>query len=221
MSCVVGHLHDQSSALASDIMEGLDEKWGTMYRSMCILFEGVTGGNDWSELAKELRAIGEAYYLCYALYIVFVTLGVLNIVTGFFVDGTHQASVIQKDEMLRVAQEKKNMMMEMMRELFEQLDTDDSGKLSLDEFESHLEDEDLQEYFCMLDMDKEEARNLFVLLDIHNEGEIDIDQFVAGILKVMGSPKNLDICGCLFQSKRAIVLMENLVSDLRKSGFIF
>lgn len=221
MSCVVGHLQKQSSVLDSEIMDGLDEKWGTMYNSMCVLFEGISGGNDWSELAKELKSIGEAYYLCYALYIVFVTLGVLNIVTGFFVDGTMQASVNQKDEMLRIAQEKKTLMMEMMRELFEQLDTDNSGKLSLEEFESHLDDEDLQEYFCMLDMGKEEARNLFLLLDVHHAGEIDINQFVDGILKVMGSPKNLDICGCLFQSKRVIVLMENLISGLKKSGCTF
>lgn len=221
MSCVVGHLHNQSSALASDVMDGLDEKWGTMYKSMCILFEGITGGNDWSELAKELKAIGEGYYLCYALYIVFVSLGVLNIVTGFFVDGTMQASVNQKDEILRVAQERKAVMMEMMRELFVQLDTDHSGKLSLDEFESHLDDEDLQEYFCMLEMGKEEAKNLFHLLDVHNEGEIDINQFVDGVLKVMGSPRNIDICGCFFQTKRVIVLVESLMNGLRRKGFTF
>merc|ERR1719284_1508329 len=130
MSCVVGHLQKQSSALESDIMEGLDEKWGTMYKSMCILFEGISGGNDWSELAKELKDIGEAYYLCYALYIVFVTLGVLNIVTGFFVDGTMQASMSTREELVHLAQQKKTEKIQLIQELFEQLDTDQSGMLS-------------------------------------------------------------------------------------------
>merc|ERR1712007_210613 len=112
-----------------------------------------------------------------------------------------------------------NAMVEMVGELFAQLDSDHSGKLSMQEFESHLYDEDLQEYFCVLEMEPEEARYLFCLLDVSNVGEVDIDQFINGCLKVMGKPSNLDICGCLLQSKRLIVMMEALLASLRSSGF--
>merc|ERR1712137_357191 len=115
----------------TNLMDGLDEKFGTMYKAMCVLFEGISGGNDWGFLVQELKTIGEGYYLCFALYIVFVTLGVLNILTGFFVEGTLGASVNQKEEILKAAQDKKNAMMEMVGELFQQLDSDKSGKISL------------------------------------------------------------------------------------------
>jgi len=216
MSCVVGYLEEQQSVSDEELMDGLDEKWGSMYKSMCILFEGISGGNDWSELAKELKIIGEAYYLCFALYIVFVTLGVLNIVTGFFVEGTMEASTNQKDEMLRQAQEKKTAMVEMIGELFVQLDTDGSGKITLHELESHLYDDELQEYFCVLEMEPEEAKDLFLLLDVNSLGEVGINDFTNGCLKVMGAPKNLDICGCLFQTKRTIIMMENLMASVKK-----
>jgi len=141
---------------------------------------------------------------------VFVTLGVLNIVTGFFVDGTLQANVNAREEMLKQAQEKKNTMIQLVGELFTQLDTDQSGKLSYEELDSHLHDEALQEYFCVLEMEPEEAKDLFCLLDIRGEGEVSITDFTNGCLKIMGVPKNLDICTCLYQSRRMIILLEHI-----------
>merc|ERR1719240_932519 len=129
----------------------LDVKFGSVYRTIASLFEGISGGNDWGGIAEEMRAVNEGLYVCFALYVVFVTLGVLNIVTGFFVDGTMQATVNAREEMLKAAQEKKNTMVQLVGELFTQLDENSSGTLSYDELESHLHDEALQEYFCVLE----------------------------------------------------------------------
>merc|ERR1712007_295516 len=180
----------------------LDTGFGSVYRTIASLFEAVTGGNDWAGIAETMRAVSESYYCCFALYVVFVTLGVLNIVTGFFVDGTMQA------------QEKKNTMIHLVGELFTQLDTDQSGKLSYEELDSHLHDEALQEYFCVLEMEPEEAKDLFCLLDIRGEGEVSITDFTNGCLKIMGAPKNLDICTCLYQSRRMIILLESIAGSI-------
>merc|ERR1712137_1522431 len=94
----------------ADQVDALDVKFGTVYRTIASLFEGVSGGNDWAGIAEEMRAVSESLYVCFALYVVFVTLGVLNIVTGFFVDGTMQANVNAREEMLKAAQAKKNTM---------------------------------------------------------------------------------------------------------------
>jgi len=191
-------------------IENLDTGFGSVYRTIASLFEAVTGGNDWAGIAEDMRAVSEFLYVCFALYVVFVTLGVLNIVTGFFVDGTMQANVNAREEMLKQAQEKKNTMIQLVGELFTQLDTDQSGKLSYEELDSHLHDEALQEYFCVLEMEPEEAKDLFCLLDIRGEGEVSITDFTNGCLKIMGAPKNLDICTCLYQSRRMIILLEHI-----------
>merc|ERR1712007_345226 len=174
-----------------------------MGRTIASLFEAVTGGNDWAGIAEDMRAVSESLYCCFALYVVFVSLGVLNIVTGFFVDGTMQANVNAREEMLKQAQEKKNTMIHLVGELFTQLDTDQSGKLSYEELDSHLHDEALQEYFCVLEMEPEEAKDLFCLLDIRGEGEVSITDFTNGCLKIMGAPKNLDKCTFVPKQKNA------------------
>merc|ERR1712137_899684 len=152
--------------------------------------------------------------ICFALYIVFVTLGVLNIVTGFFVGGTIEASTTAKDEILRRAQENKAVMVELMGELFHRMDDDASGMLSWEELENHLYDDELQEYFLVLEMHPSEAKDLFRILDINGSDQVNIDDFTNGILKFMGTPRNLDICACLFQGKRIMLVLETLVSAL-------
>jgi len=193
-----------------DLLGGLNEKFGTVFKAMTVLFEAISGGNDWSELARELKTIGEVYYVIFALYVVFVALGVLNIVTSLFVDGTMQASASQKDEMLKAAQEKKHAMADMMGDLFQELDSDQSGKLSWEELEEHLSDENLQEYFNVLEIQAEEAKDFFTMLDVENSGEVDIKDFTAGCLRIMGTPNNLDIYTCSLQSKRILDMLENL-----------
>merc|ERR1712007_226875 len=124
-----------------DQVNNLDTGFGSVYRTIASLFEAVTGGNDWAGIAEDMRAVSEGLYVCFALYVVFVTLGVLNIVTGFFVDGTMQANVNAREEMLRQAQDKKSAMTELIGELFHKMDLDHSGTLSYEELESSLHDE--------------------------------------------------------------------------------
>merc|ERR550532_2881799 len=105
-------------------------------------------------------------------------------------------------------------MIQLIGELFLQLDTNQSGTLSYEELEMHLHDESLQDYFCVLEMEPEETKDLFCLLDVRQTGEVSITDFTNGCLKVMGSPKNLDICTCLYQSRRMIILLEHISASL-------
>merc|ERR1712206_1292 len=144
MSCIVSHLQSvtptemASNEDTSTLVTNLGTHYGTMYKAMCRLFEGISGGNDWANLAADLKSIDEGYYLCFALYIVFITLGVLNIVTGFFVDGTMQASMSNRTELVQEAQQRKTEQIQLIGELFEQLDTDQAGMLSRQELEASL-----------------------------------------------------------------------------------
>jgi len=203
-----------------EFLSGLDDKFGTMFKTMCLLFEGITGGNDWGELAKELKIIGNVYYTIFALYIVFVTLGVLNIVTGFFVEGTMEASANQKDVLLKAAQNRKNTLVNMLGALFEQLDTDMSETISLEELESHLFDEALEDYFCVLGLQPEEALDLFLMLDMNNTGHVGIREFTKGCLKILETPKSFDILSCSLQSKRIVALLEDMATQIRHPNFV-
>merc|ERR1712137_237559 len=217
MSVVGGYLADVEiasigvDATVTKLVADLDDRFGTMYKAICVLFEAATGGNDWASHSAELKAISEVYYMLFAMYIIFVTLGVLNIVTGFFVDGTMQASKDNSDELKQEDDAKLASMIESLREMFHHADTDCSGTLSLEEFE------DNSEWFSILNIKSSDAKDLFVLLDTENTGEVGIDNFLNGLMKVMGTPNSLDICTCLLQNKKILIMLESLIS--RNSGY--
>jgi len=216
VSVSVSYLQDISNSEFTDnesvrsMVQALDSKFGSIYKAITILFEGVSGGNDWAALAQELKDIDEAYYLCFALYIVFVTLGVLNIVTGFFVDGTMQASMSTRAELVQLAQERKQEQIRLIGELFEQLDADQSGMLSRQELQASMNNDALLEYFCVLGIEPADALELFNLLDLkHSRGEVSIQDFTQGCMRIVGDPKNLDIYALLTQTQKIIHLLES------------
>merc|ERR1712137_342574 len=97
-------------------------------------------------------------------------------------------------------------MTDVLRDLFNRLDTDQSGMLSFDELNDHLHDENLQGYFLVLEMDPEDARDLFVLLDVDGSGELSINTFVNGCLR-RSKPKSSDLFTCIAQGQRILKIL--------------
>ena len=63
------------------------ESFGGIYETLVSLFSAVSGGNDWMNYGSILRAgPGEVYFLVFVFYIFFCLVGLLNVVTGIFVD---------------------------------------------------------------------------------------------------------------------------------------
>jgi len=52
---------------------------------MLTLFRSISGG-DWGELSQVLADVGGLYILLWVVYISFTVFGLLNILTGIFVD---------------------------------------------------------------------------------------------------------------------------------------
>merc|ERR1712232_1316659 len=134
----------------------------------------------------------------YGLYIVFITLGVLNIVTGFFVDGTMQASLSGREELIRQAAERKEQIAGMARDVFCVLDADGSGTLSKEELEACMCDETLEECLALLEIDERQAKVLFDIIAVDGD-EVPIDDFVDGVSKMTAPIKGVDVFSILNQ----------------------
>merc|ERR1712232_967918 len=129
------------------------------------LLSSVTGGEDWVVYATPIREIGPLYRMCFALYICLVLLGVLNILTGIFVHVAMHSCNISRDIVTEMALREKQYLISNIVESFMEADTDSSGTLSFDEFESYMVDEKVRAYFTSLDIDVGCAEKIFTLLD--------------------------------------------------------
>merc|ERR1712032_968028 len=113
-----------------------------------------------------------------------------------------------------------------MKHVFEQADTDKSGTLSWEEFETHLKDKHMASYFAVLGLGIMEAKNLFRLLDLDNSNDVSIGEFLTGCFRLKGDAKQLDLATLMYENKRMIERMTRFMTyvveefEHLKSGII-
>jgi len=196
--------------------KAVEKHFGNLKETMVSLFCAITGGNDWmayGDLLRELPA-GEMYFLLFAFYVGFCIVGMLNVVTGIFVDSA--VCTRTEDEVVECFTEDQRRISEEVKRIFKEADKDRSNTLSFAEFTKHLENAWVRAYFSGLDMDPSEAEIIFTLIDIDNSGEVDIDEFVEGTMKLKGSAKSIDVLSMMFDSARYQVKFNQLCNFIEE-----
>lgn len=184
----------------------LNRYYGTVSASVLSLFQGLTGGIDWRDLLDPLlehpslrwAAVG---FLC---YFAFAILGVMNVVTGTFVQHAIERSQEVK-EVNRVCQ---------ARKLFKSLDFDASGSISFEEIHDHLHTPTVQEFLRQIDVDVSEARCLFEVMDMSGSGSIDFEEFLSACLRLQGPARALDLILLTRDSRRFAEQQASLLEEV-------
>merc|ERR1712232_743959 len=190
----------------------LKEHFGTLYEIQVSLFCSITGGNDWMTYGALIRSLenGEIYFLCYGFYVAFCLIGMLNVVTGIFVDSA--VCTRTQDEVVDNYLEDTRCASEEVRRIFKEADLDKSGTICYKELKKHLNDPWVKAYFAGLEIDPSEAQIIFSLIDIENNQEVTIDKFVDGTMKLKGHAKAIDILSLMFDHVRLQNKMNTLCS---------
>jgi len=158
--------------------------YGSVGKTVFFLFQAVTGGLDWGNMAEPLMtSISPWMGFIYCLYITFTSLALMNLVTGVFVESALQ----------RGREDKDSYMINHLKDLFGAMDMYSNGQISWSELEEHLGNPKLITFFKDVDIDTSEARGLFQLLDRDGSGTIDADEFLSGCLRLRGAAKAIDL----------------------------
>jgi len=172
---------------------GLLEAFGTVDRSALTLYMSMSGGNDWSVYYTVLEALPKYYRWLFLLFISFTLFAIVNIVTGVFVEAAMQNNLHDRDIIAQEELQSKRKYLEAMQELFEEMDDDQQGTISMEEFEKKLQDERVIAFFNSIKLDVSDAHVLFRLIDIDKSGDVTIDEFVSGCYRLQGESRSLDM----------------------------
>lgn len=183
----------------ADSGDELLDQFGTLSAAMLSLYMAMSGGQDWGEIWTSLGPLPGEYQFGFLVFLTFAVLALLNVVTAVFVETAMQQS--QRDRELLVQQEveQKVEFVETMQRVFEELDTNGSGTLSLEEFEKQMDDENVLTFLSTLELDIDQVRTLLTLLDLDQNGEVDIEEFITGCLRLKGGAKSLDMAILQYQ----------------------
>jgi len=177
------------------IAEGTEahDFFGSIDRSLLVLYQAMTGGIDWKSASDVLVKHGSPIMgLCFSLYIFFAVLALTNVITGVFVEAALATAKKESSEDL----------VDRLRDLVAQLDSEDDDHMTWKEFEGLLSQSPMESYFKSVDLSLSEAQSLFKLLDIEETGIIKKEQFVMGCLRIHGPAKAMDLITLMSEMRR-------------------
>mmetsp|Transcript_43133 Transcript_43133/g.93978 ORF Transcript_43133/g.93978 Transcript_43133/m.93978 type:complete len:670 (-) Transcript_43133:144-2153(-) len=187
-------------------------RFGSLPVAILSLFQSMSGGVDWDDIWQAMSPLPAPYLFMYLFYVFFTIFGVVNVVTGIFVDSAMEASKSDRSILVKLElQQQEKYLLEMQR-LFEEIDVDGSGMIALEEFEKHLNDERALAYFESMKLDISEVGLLFSMIDNDSSGTIDMEEFIAGCQRLKGESRAMDLA--IFKCE-----FENWAADFERFAY--
>merc|ERR1712137_583320 len=177
--------------------QGIDDFWSSVVTSLITLYMAITGGLDWEEMAEPLKATGTMYYGLFLFYIAFLAFAVLNVLTGIFVDAAMSVAQKDRDNVIIEELDSKTACREGVQQVLSEIDTDHSGYIYWNEFQSTISNQDVEAFLNLLDLDAREVQTLFEMLTSGSDGTtptaVRIQDFLEGCTKIVGTATSVDL----------------------------
>lgn len=207
-----------SAATSNREIEDLQFWFGDVVTSILTLFKSATGGVSWQEVVVPLESAMWLWVALFIVYIAFVQLTVMNVVTSVFCQNAIEGAQIDKDLMVATMQSSKEESVKQLQEIFENMVLDKDGLLTLVDLERAIEDDQVQAFFATLDLTVSEAWDLFKLLDADESGGVSIEEFVNGCLRLKGTARAMDIAMMIYENRWVISKLDPLIKEAKRKG---
>lgn len=179
----------------------LEHYYGTIPRAIFTLLKCILGGVSWEIVSQALSDLHWAYLMLFVFVIAFLMLAVLNVVSGLFLQSALEHAQSDRDHIIQQQIAEKSGYVKHVNVLFNELDSNGDGQISLPEFESHLQDSRMRAFLHSLDIDISDAWTLFKLLDVDGGGYVDVSEFIEGCLRMKGTAKSVHVAQIMYENK--------------------
>mmetsp|Transcript_84080 Transcript_84080/g.246637 ORF Transcript_84080/g.246637 Transcript_84080/m.246637 type:complete len:705 (+) Transcript_84080:116-2230(+) len=206
--------HEDGRAPNSAVTDGVARWYSSVVDTMYTLLASITNGVGWSDVVQPLEHISMVYRWLYTFYIVFVVIGVLNVLTGIFVERACELSGMDKDLVIQTQMKRNETFLKEMKRIFEEADADGSGTISWEEFKGYLENDTVKAYLTTQQLDAFDARTLFDVLNDGTGNEMSIEKFIVGCQRLKGMARSVDLVAVLQEARSANRKLKSLMRRL-------
>jgi len=232
MLCMIMYMFGIAFAQAvADHIDGIDpmqmddyhhtdlliQYFGTLPRSIFTCFKSVQGGIDWEVAVLALSDVGAFQIALFIALIVFVNLAVLNVISGLFLQSAIEQAQQDLDDVITAHLQGQCTYVSRFKAVFDDMDVNHDGKLSLSEFEGALEKKSMNDLLQAMEIEGPDAWTLFKLLDADSGGSVDVDEFVTGCLNLKGTAKAIHLAQQRYESRWMMNAFEDLASFTEKA----
>jgi len=168
------------------------EYFGTFTRAMTSTFE-LTLAN-WPVICRLLsEEISEWFSLWVLVHRFALGIAVIGVLNGIFMQETLRAAASDDDIMVRTKERHRKMQRKKLADLFDILDHEADGKITIDEFNSIATSHTVRTWLAAMELSTDDLDNLFWLIDVDNSGGVTLDELMAGVDRLRGTARSLDL----------------------------
>jgi len=165
--------------------------FGTYWRSKITMFE-ITYANWVPSCRLLVDHVDELYASFYMVYRCVIGFAVLMVVKAVFLQQTMKTTQISDEQLAAEKARKKTKLIKRIETLFQHLDSTGDGVLEWEELQPALQSGELEAMLEVFELEVADFENLFKLLD-DGDGQISTEEFVAGIQKIKGEAREVDL----------------------------
>jgi voltage-gated sodium channel len=206
----------KSETFADD--ELVQDVFGNLHESMYTLFQIMTF-DSWASIVRPIVFKMPEIIPLFLLFVGIAGLVLFNLMTAIVVKNAFEAAEEDVEARLKLEQDQQARHKEQLEDMFAELDKDDSGMLSKQEFaESVLDDMVFIHQLKTLDIELEELPDVFEILD-DGDGEVSTQEFCDGLMRMQGNAMSKDMLKATKKAKnvneffeRVLMCVENLAA---------
>lgn len=188
--------------------------WSSIPESILTLYMAISGGVSWIEPLQPLREVSALAVACLLLYVVLTVFAVLNVVTGVFCHTAIESATADKEIVVMSQMQKQATQAAALRDMFNEIDGDDSGMVSVQELKAALETSKMSSFLESMDISTQDVWTLFMLIDSDQNGLIDLDEFVTGCQQLHGPAKSIQISRMSHENKVTRQTIKKLIAEI-------
>jgi len=174
-------------------IQEIDDYWSSIGKSMLSLFVAAMGGVDWQETGLSLLAAGWVFYGLFLFYVFFFNFVISNTISSIFLEAVMNLADSDHQLVVQMQMEKKEDYVHSLQNFFDEIDVDEDGEVTYDEFCKHMESPLLLAFAESLEIDTSDAKQFFHILSGEGKHKVDIETFVVGCIKLKGAAKSMDL----------------------------
>eukprot|EP00747_Dinoflagellata_sp_TGD_P037154 gnl/TRDRNA2_/TRDRNA2_138905_c0_seq1.p1 gnl/TRDRNA2_/TRDRNA2_138905_c0~~gnl/TRDRNA2_/TRDRNA2_138905_c0_seq1.p1 ORF type:complete len:519 (+),score=91.18 gnl/TRDRNA2_/TRDRNA2_138905_c0_seq1:114-1559(+) len=193
--------------------------FGTMSNAMLTLFS-VAILTEWAEVVRPVWAFQPYFVLVFVIFVLFTTLGILNVIVGVIVERTSEAAKQETDKEVRQKHELQMLHVKNLCDVMTELDDNCDGLITLHEITNEENADVLKGILDTLDLPAGwSAKELHMMLDEDGAGVLSSAEFLEGMFRLVFSSDFHRVCLdrlSLNLIKRQVDRVDKNVKDVKK-----
>merc|ERR1719183_1653331 len=141
--------------------------------------------------------------------------GVLNVLVGVFVDSAMATATMDAEILALEADRERMALFAHAEKVLEKVDQDGSGTVTWEEFESNLENPDVQLFLEAMEIDTKEMEDVFTMADDDDSGFVNIEEFMEACMKLKKGANLSTIVMLLYEVKTMLQKQERRLAEMQ------